>query len=95
MKKIAIALALLLQGCMCIDLHSSSYKVPAGMYAGTRACASVLAIPFSDMKGTGAAWARAYATVMFPVFLVDFPLEIVADTCTFPYDLYVWLDGVD
>ena len=89
MKKMAIVLSVLLQGCMCIDLHSSAYKTPAGVYSGTRACAEVLAIPFRNYKGTAAAWARAHTIITYPLLLVDLPLEVISDTVTLPYDMYV------
>ena len=88
MKKIAIVLTVLLQWCICIDLHSSAYKIPAGVYSGTRACAEVLAIPFRDYKGTAAAWVRAHTIITYPLLLADLPLEAVADTLTLPYDMY-------
>lgn len=33
--------------------------------------------------------AHAYAVLLFPLIVVDLPLEIVADTITMPYDAYV------
>jgi uncharacterized protein YceK len=94
-RLIACLAAALVSGCICIDLHSSTYSVPAGVYSGTYYCAEVLSIPFRGYRGTCAQWVREHTLLMYPVWLLDLPLELVADTCTLPYDLRVRLAGGD
>ena len=35
-----------------------------------------------------AMYAHVMSVLLSPVIIVDWPLEVVADTITFPYDLY-------
>lgn len=49
--------------------------------------AKVLTYPFHRPSGPEGGIARAYATVLFPFFLVDLPCEAVLDTVFMPADL--------
>lgn len=87
---IAIAIIIsssFLNGCCSFVNHTDKYTERAGVYSGTKECAIMLSLPFAQTSSAEESIARAYASILFPLFLIDFPFEIVADTITFPYDM--------
>ena len=95
MKTLLASLALLLAGCANITYHSDDYdRNPAGMYRGTREGSKALVQIFTEKPEwhsgcySEAMYAHAMCVLLSPIIVVDWPLEVVADTVTFPYDLY-------
>ena len=95
MKTLLSSLALLLAGCANITCHSPSASPdPAGVYRGTRECSKAVVEIFTEKPewhsgcSSEAMYAHAMCVLLSPVIIVDWPLEVVADTVTFPYDLY-------
>lgn len=80
-----VLLVLLAGGCANVIVHTESHN-GITPYSGTYDCAKLLALPFKGDGGGEDAIASAYATLLFPVFLADLPLEIAMDTVTLPYD---------
>ena len=79
-----------LSGCFNIIAHASDNgtTVPAGMYNGTReSLGTMLILTFGPFGGCGCYGASLDGTLLFlPICLAEFPLEVVADTITLPYD---------
>lgn len=95
MKTLIASLALLLAGCANISHHIDDRdRNPAGIYRGTREGSKAVAEIFVVNPGrhsgcySEAMYAHCVSLLLSPVILVDWPLEVVADTVTFPYDLY-------
>lgn len=95
MKTLLASLALLLAGCANISHHTNDHdRNPAGIYRGTRvgskAVAEIFIVKPEWHSGcySEAMYAHCFSLLLSPVLLVDWPLEVVADTVTFPYDLY-------
>lgn len=95
MKTLFASLALLLAGCANISRHADDYdRNPAGIYRGTRECSKSVVEIFTEKPEwhsgcySEAMYAHCISLLFSPVILVDWPLEVVADTVTFPYDLY-------
>lgn len=95
MKTLFVSLALLLAGCANISRHADDYdRNPAGIYRGTREGSKAVAEIFVAVPEwhsgcySEAMYAHAMSVLLSPVIIVDWPLEVVADTVTFPYDLY-------
>ena len=96
MKTLLFSLALLLAGCANVTYHSPSTSPdPAGVYRGTRECSKAVVEIFVEKPEwhsgcySEAMCAHAMCILLSPVIIVDWPLEVVADTVTFPYDLYI------
>ncbi len=81
-----------LSGCCNIMAHAcdNGTLVPAGMYNGTRESLGVMLIltygPFGGCGCYSASFGDTLACL--PIYLAEFPLEVVADTITLPYDAY-------
>lgn len=95
MKTLFASLALLLAGCANISHHIDDRdRNPAGIYRGTREVSKdvveiFIAVPeWHSGCYSEAMYAHCISLLTSPVILVDWPLEVVADTVTFPYDLY-------
>ena len=95
MKTLITSLALLLAGCANISYHVDDYqREPAGIYRGTREGSKAVVEIFTEVPAwhsgsySEAMHAHCYSLLFSPVIMVDWPLEVVADTITFPYDLY-------
>lgn len=95
MKALLVSLALLLAGCANISYHvDDSDPNPAGIYRGTREGSKAVAEIFTVMPEwhsgcySEAEYAHCFCLLFSPVILVDWPLEVAADTVTLPYDLY-------
>lgn len=95
MKTLLSSLALLLAGCANISYHvDGHYRDPAGIYRGTREGSKAVVEIFTEKPEwhsgcySEAMYAHAMCILLSPVIIVDWPLEVVADTVTFPYDLY-------
>lgn len=95
MKALLAVIALLLAGCVNISRHIDYRdRNPAGIYRGTRECSKAVVEIFTEMPewhsgcSSEAMYAHCLSLLISPVILVDWPLEVVADTVTFPYDLY-------
>lgn len=95
MKTLFASLALLLAGCANISYHvNDHYRNPAGIYRGTRegskAVVEIFAVIPEWHSGSysEAMYAHCFSLLLSPVILTNWPLEVVADTVTFPYDLY-------
>jgi uncharacterized protein YceK len=96
MKTLLTSLALLLAGCANIMYHSPSTSPdPAGMYRGTRECSKLVVEIFTEKPEwhsgcySEAMNAHCMCLLLSPAILVDWPLEVVADTVTFPYDFCI------
>ncbi|MCR5750459.1 MAG: YceK/YidQ family lipoprotein [Kiritimatiellae bacterium] len=77
-------------GCINIATHVSDSDEPAGVYRGTSENAFITAVLLSGPIGIGCLHASFPQTLaVLPICLVDLPLEVVADTITFPYDYSV------
>ena len=94
MKTLFSSLMLLLAGCANISCHVDG-RTPAGVYCGTRAWSKAVVEIFT-VKPEGhsgcyseAMCAHAMCVLLSPVIIVDWPLEVVADTVTFPDDLCI------
>jgi hypothetical protein len=95
MKALLASLALLPAECDNISYHVDDHdRAPDGVYRGTRdgsnAVVELFVVPtewrswfYSEVMD-----AHCISLLSSPVFLVDWPLDVVADTVTFPYDLY-------
>lgn len=95
MNTLFATLALLLTGCANISYHIDDHdRGPAGIYRGTREGAKAMVEIFTETPEfhswsySEAMYAHCICLLFSPVILVDWPLEVVADTVTFPYDLY-------
>lgn len=95
MKTLIASLALLLAGCANISYHVDDCdRNPAGPYRGTREGSKAVVEIFAVMPEwhsgcySEAMYAHCICLLFSPVILVNWPLEVVADTVTFPYDLY-------
>lgn len=95
MKTLTASLALLLAGCANIAHHADDRdRNPAGIYRGTREASAAVVEIFTEKPEwhsgcrSEAMYAHAMSILLSPVIIVDWPLEVVADTVTFPYDLY-------
>lgn len=95
MKTLFVLLALLVAGCANISYHvDDSDPNPAGIYRGTREGSKAVAEIFIVMPEwhsgcySEAMYTHCICLLFSPVILVDWPLEVVADTVTLPYDLY-------
>jgi len=82
-----LALTCLCSGCFNVVIHADGEGGNC-MYAGTVACSHTIALPFVGATGPEASIAEAYATLFLPLTIVDLPFEVVADTITFPYDVW-------
>lgn len=92
--KWALAMALLaLSGCCNIMTRPKKDLWVSDPYECTCEAAAVLAIPFQDPTGPEGSIAKAYATLLFPVFLVNLPFEAAVDTVFLPWDSGWWLAG--
>lgn len=87
--------AFLSSGCANIVAHSESGAEPAGVYPGTRDSSAAVVQIFTEKpewhsgSEDEASIAHGLCLLFSPFILVDWPLEVVADTITFPYDLYM------
>jgi uncharacterized protein YceK len=95
MKTLLALLVLLMAGCANISYHvDDSDRDPAGIYRGTREGSKAVAEIFIVMPEwhsgcySEAMYSHCISLLFSPVILVDWPLEVVADTVTFPYDIY-------
>ena len=94
MKTLFSSLVLLLAGCANISCHVDGWS-PAVVYRGTRegsrAVAEVFTVRPEWHSGScsEAMYAHCICLLFSPVARVDWPLEVVADTVTFPYDLCI------
>lgn len=95
MKTLLASLALLMAGCANISHHVDDHdRNPAGIYRGTREGSKAVVEIFAVMPEwhsgcySEAMYAHGFSLLFSPVILVIWPLEVVADTVTFPYDLY-------
>lgn len=96
MKTLLSSLVLLLAGCANIMFHSPSTPPdPAGVYRGTRECSKAVVEVFTEKPEwhsgcySEAMCAHAMCVLLSPVIIADWPLEVVADPVTFPYDLCI------
>ena len=87
MRKLLAVSALALAGCCNIVQRPERAAWACDPYENTCEVAATLAIPFSDPKGPEGGIAKAYCTLLFPVLLVDLPLDAVVDTVFLPWDL--------
>lgn len=87
MRKLLSAAMIALAGCCNILLRPERAAWACDPYENTCEVAAVVAMPFSVPKGPEGGIAKAYATLLLPVSLVDLPLEAVADTVFLPWDL--------
>lgn len=91
----ALLCVFLSSGCANLVNHSESDAKPAGVYSGTRDSSAAVVQIFTEKpewhwgSQGEAATAHALCLLFSPFILVDWPLEVVADTITFPYDLYM------
>ena len=82
-----ISAAILLGGCCNIANHTDSHHSHrAGCFSGTIGCAETLAVPFRKAQGSDDSILQSLIVLMYPLLIVDLPLEVAADTITLPYD---------
>lgn len=85
----------LFAGCANIDNHKSNSN-EVYPFCGTASWFGVMSEVFSaqpDKHGGSAGEAgiaHAYAVLLFPLIVIDFPFEVAADVVTLPYDVW-WL----
>ena len=84
MKAAAVALALACAGCLNILYHADG-PVDGGVYVGTRTDSIAVYGAVTGQIVPDPMWSY----LLSPVFIVDWPFEVVADTVTLPYDLYL------
>lgn len=78
-----LALGLSCSGCFNLMYHGDGPGAD-GVYVGTRADSLALAAAV-----TGELLPDPTVSVLVsPVFMLDWPFEVVADTVTLPYDIY-------
>lgn len=93
MKTLLFSLVLLIAGCANISCHVDG-RSPAGICRGTREGSKDIVGRFTvkpewcSGSRSEAMYAHCICLMSSPVVLVDWPLEVVADQVTFPYDLY-------
>ena len=94
MKKplvIVLLACAMLAGCCNImtrtECETEPYACAPYPYYCTWEDMKVLAVPFSDPTGPEGSIAKAFATVFFPLFLIDLPFEAALDTVFLPADL--------
>ena len=83
MKAAAVALALACAGCLNVLYHADG-PADGELYIGTRTCSVAV---YGAVTGQIVP-SPAYSYLLAPVFVVDWPFEVVADTVTLPYDSY-------
>ena len=94
MKSLLAATALVLSGCANIRYHSDGCSKPPAVYRGTREDSRAVAQIFVKVPSwhggsvAEASYAHAACLILSPFLLIDWPLEVVADTITLPYDIY-------
>lgn len=80
------ALVAMLGGCANFCAHVDGNPV---VYQGTRIGWDLLGSPFRCFGGDNAdPITDSFGTLFWPFVVVDFPLEVVADTVTLPYDAW-------
>ena len=84
----AASMALAPCGCISILERSDDYTTIRGVYQPTRVCAESIALPFREKRTGEGAVAQSVCTLLLPFTLVDFPLDVVADTLCLPWDAY-------
>lgn len=84
---VALSVTILLGGCCNILNHTDSHNShSAGCFSGTIDCADTLAVPFREAQGADDSILQSLVIIMYPLLIVDLPLEVAADTITLPYD---------
>ena len=90
MKRILAISLLALSGCCNIMTRPEKPMWVCSPYENTVEVAKVLAAPFVEPTGPEGGIAQAYATLFFPVFLLDLPFDAVVDTVFLPWDFGWW-----
>jgi len=97
MKRLLFILALALSGCANLNYHLGDKSDPwyrPYPYRSTKEVSQCIAQIFVEMpewhdgSSAEAAYSHALCVLLSPVLVVDWPLEVVADTVTLPYDVY-------
>lgn len=88
MKKIvAVSLLFLCLGCANITLRPICRPEDLGPYSCTSLVSGLIADPFHRSFQSRSEF--VYAIIEWPLVVIDWPFDFIADTIMFPYDYYV------